>query len=107
MSSETSVSSFNMSSAIISGMNVPGQTEILYTPEARGWSDGHTYSWTVRHQPSLNSLSVSVMEDDQPLWSHQWDKNFAQPQHIGQVGVYTHSQPARFFNMTVQPLCIV
>ena len=72
----------------------------------RGWSDGHTYSWTVRHQPSLNSLSVSVMEDDQPLWSHQWDKNFAQPQHVGQVGVYTHSQPARFFNMTVQPLCI-
>ena len=107
MSSESATSSFNMSSAIISGMNVPGQTEILYIPEAKGWSDGHIYFWTVRHQPSLNSLSVSFIEDDQPLWSHQWDKNFAQPQHIGQVGVYTYSQPARFFNLKVQPLCIV
>ena len=104
--SETAKTTFDLRSAIISGADVPGQTEVLHWPGVKGWREESVYSWTVRHQPSLSSLAISVDRDGDLLWGHQWPHTFTQPRHLGQVGVFTHSQRARFYNLTVQPLCL-
>ena len=106
VNSESAASSFNMTQAILGGVTVPGQTEVLYRPDIKGWQEDSVYSWTVRHQPSLSSLAISVDRDGELLWGHHWPHTFTQPRHLGQVGVFTHSQRARFYNLTVQPLCL-
>ena len=60
----------------------------------------------IRHRPSLNSLSITVDQDGEQLWTQEWDTTFTQPRARGRVGVFTHSQPASFYNLTVQPLCL-
>ena len=105
VSSETSTSSFNMTHAILLGIDVTGQTEVLHRPGEKGWNLNSTYSWTVRHQPSLNSLSISMDKDGATLWSHSWVRTFTESRHLGRVGVFTHSQTSRFYNLTVKSLC--
>ena len=106
MESETASSSYDMSAAILSGVDVDDQTKVLHQVEDQfGWKAGVAYTWTVRHQPSLNSLTVRVFEDEKLLWEAIWDKDFPGSQHVGKLGVWTHSQSARFFDMSVKPLC--
>ena len=106
MESKSAASSFNMTQAILGGVTVPGQTEVLYRPDIKGWREESVYSWTVRHQPSLSSLAISVDRDGDLLWGHQWPHTFTQPRSTGRVGVFADSQPTRFYNLTVQPLCL-
>ena len=106
MESESAASSFNMTQAILGGVTVPGQTEVLYRPGVKGWRENSTYSWTVRHQPSISSLAISVDRDGDLLWGNQWVHTFTQPRSMGRVGVFADSQPTRFYNLTVQPLCL-
>ena len=106
INSETATTTYDLYSAIMSGVTVAGQTEVLYRPGVKGWQEDSVYSWTVRHQPSLSSLAISVDRDGELLWGHHWPHTFTQPRHLGQVGVFTHSQRARFYNLTVQPLCL-
>ena len=106
MESESAASSFNMTQAILGGVTVPGQTEVLYRPDIKGWREESVYSWTVRHQPSISSLAISVDRDGDLLWGNQWVHTFTQPRSIGRVGVFADSQPTRFYNLTVQQLCL-
>ena len=104
--SETAASSYDMSAAILSGKDVDDQTKVLHRVEDQfGWKAGVAYTWSVRHQPSLNSLTVRVFEAEKLLWEATWDKDFPGSQHVGKLGVWTHSQEARFFDLSVKPLC--
>ena len=112
--SETANESSNMTLAIVNGDSVPGQTEVVFKPEgAEGFLfKGTVYSWTIRYQPSLYSLSITIEQgtgagDPVQTWTQQWDKTFIHHQHVGRVGVYTFSQPTRFYDMKVKPLCSV
>ena len=107
VSSETSTSSSEMMRAIYSGVDVPGQTSILYRPEIKGWNKDHAYSWSLKYEPSKNSLLVSVYQDDTQLWNSIWDKTFDEEKVEGKVGVFTDSQPTRFYDMNVKSLCSV
>ena len=100
VSSNTSLTSFNMSLALLSGEDVAGQTEVLHRPGVRGWPPSG-YSWSLRHAPSSGSLAITVEEAGQEVWSLHSDW-FADT--LGRVGVYTHSQPAKFSNLTVKQL---
>ena len=104
--SESAASSFNMTQAILGGVTVAGQTEVLYRPGVKGWQEDSVYSWTVRHQPSLSSLAISVARDGELLWGNEWVHTFTQPRSMGRVGVFADSQPTRFYNLTVQPFCL-
>ena len=44
-------------------------------------------------------------EADNILWEINWDKDFSGSQQIGKLGVWTHSQSARFFDLSVKSLC--
>ena len=99
MSSQTSDHSFAMSSALLSGEDVPGQTEVVHRPGARGWSPSG-YSWTLSHAPSSGSLALTLEDEGGLVWAQQW-QNFTGTPQLGRVGVYTHSQPARFYSMQV------
>ena len=104
--SETAITTFDLRTAIISGADVPGQTEVQHRPGVKGWQEDSVYSWTVRHQPSLSSLAISVDRDGELLWGNEWVHTFTQPRSMGRVGVFADSQPTRFYNLTVQPLCL-
>ena len=104
--SDTATTTFDMRDAILQGVDIMGHTEVLHRPNVKGWVEESEYSWTVRHQPSLNTLAISVDKDGELLWSHEWDRIFTQPKHLGKVGVFTDSQATRFYNLTVQPLCL-
>ena len=47
--SETATTTYDMLEAIKLGITVPGQTEVLYRPDIKGWHEDSTYSWTVRY----------------------------------------------------------
>ena len=100
VSSDTSITSFNMSLALLSGEDVAGQTEVLHRPGVRGWSPSG-YSWSLTIVPSTSSIDILVEEAGQEVWSLHSDW-FADT--LGRVGVYTHSQPAHFSNLTVKQL---
>ena len=100
VSSDTSITSFNMSLALLSGEDVAGQTEVLHRPGPRGWSPSG-YSWTLTISPSTSSIDILVEEAGQEVWSLHSDW-FADT--LGRVGVYTHSQPAKYSNLTVKQL---
>ena len=103
VSSDTSITSFNMSLALLSGEDVAGQTEVLHRPGPRGWPPSG-YSWSLRHAPSSGSLAITVEGAGQEVWAQRWDTTL--PSTQGRLGVYTHSQPARFYNLTVQQICV-
>ena len=106
VASDTATTTYDMHQAITSGDDVPGQTEVLYRPDIKGWQEDSVYSWTVRHQPSLSSLAISVARDGELLWGNEWVHTFTQPRSTGRVGVFADSQPTRFYNLTVQPFCL-
>ena len=104
--SETSTSSFDMTAAILSGLDVENQTKVLHRVEDQfGWKAGVVYTWSVVHQPTLNSLTVQVFEADDLLWEVSWDKDFPGSQQVGKLGVWTLSQSARFFDSSVKSKC--
>ena len=88
VSSNTSMTSFNMSLALLSGEDVAGQTEVLHRPGVRGWSPSG-YSWSLRHAPSSGSLAITVEGAGQEVWAQRWDTSL--PSTQGRLGVYTHS----------------
>ena len=96
-----------MVKAIMSGEDTPGQTKVLYRSAVKGWHEDSIYSMTIKHQPSINSLDVTVEKDGGELWSQQWDKTFDQKRILGKVGVFAESQYVRFYDSTIQPFCIV
>ena len=105
--SETSVNSFDLARAIRSGVDVPEQTEILYRSEIKGWELDSIHSWTVTHRQSLNSLDLILEKNGELLWSHQWEKTFNEPKAPGKVGLFADSQNVKFFDLTIQNLCII
>ena len=105
--SNSSVNSFDMVRAIRSGVDVPGQTKVLYRSQIRGYSKAANYSWTVAYRQSLNSLDIIIEKEGAELWSHQWEKSFNEPRALGRTGLFAYSQPARFFDLSVQSLCII
>ena len=107
VASDTATKSNEMMSAIISGVNTPGQTEVLYRSDIKGWNNDSVYTLSINYQPSINSLALSVIKDGSNLWSQSWDKTFIQPKTIGKIGVFTHSQEVRFFDSSIQELCII
>ena len=49
-----------MSAALLSGEDVPGQTEVVHRAGVRGWSPSG-YSWTLSHAPSSGSLEHPLL----------------------------------------------
>ena len=49
VNSETATTTYDLYSAIMSGADVAGQTEVLYRPGVKGWHEDSVYSWTVRY----------------------------------------------------------
>ena len=96
-----------MMMAIIFGEDTPGQTEVLYRSDVKGWHMDSIYTLSINYQPSINSLALSMMKDGTDLWSQTWDKTFTQPKIIGKIGVFAHSQEIRLFDSTVQQLCVI
>ena len=96
-----------MMKAIISGEDTPGQTKVLYRSEIKGWNTDSIYTVRINFQPSINSLDLAVKKDGSDLWSQTWDKTFSQPKTIGKVGVFSHSQVARFFDSSIQEMCVI
>ena len=107
VASETANQSNEMMKAIMSGEDTPGQTEVLYRSDIKGWHEDSIYFMSINYQPSINTLDIMVKKDGQDLWSTQWDKTFFQPKTIGKVGMFTHSQYVRFFDSTIQQKCII
>ena len=57
---------------------------------------------------SVNTKDAQAREvTDMPteFFTIEWNKDFTGPQKVGKVGVWTHSQSARFFYMDVKTLC--
>ena len=96
-----------MMDAILRGESVEDHTEILFQSDVKGWNMNSTYSWNINHRPTINSLSLEVKEDNKVLFSNEWDKDFDGDKHLGKLGVFTHSQVTRFFDMSVKPLCTI
>ena len=107
VASETATQSNDMMMAIISGEDTPGQTEVLYRSNIKGWNTDKHYTMNIIYQPSINSLSLAVKKDGSDLWSQEWDKTFLQKKTIGKVGFFTHSQEVRFYDSTIQDKCII
>lgn len=105
--SVTGTASINMTSAIISGVDVPGQTKVIQRSSEKGWAKGSSYSWTLTYKPSLKSATITIEKDSEQLLSFDWDKTFDEPRRIGRVGVYAYSQPSRFYDLSVKTLCLL
>merc|ERR1712110_201493 len=103
--SETGLTSYNMTAAILSGVDVAGQTKVVYRPEVSGWNRDKVYSWRVRYQPTLKDLEISVMEDEVELWTKTWQNDFQEELYTGKLGLFQHSQPTRFFDLAFTELC--
>ena len=94
-----------MTAAILSGVDVEGQTKVVYRPGGKGWNRDKVCSWRVRYQPTLKYLEISVMEDQVELWSKTWQNDFPDELYTGKLGLFQHSQPTRFFNLSFTELC--
>ena len=103
--SETGKTSVNMTAAILSGLDVDGQTKVVYRPGVKGWNKDKVYSWRVRYQPTLKYLMITVMEDEVQLWTKTWQNDFPHELYTGKLGLFQDSQPTRFFNLTLTELC--
>ena len=103
--SETGKTSNNMTAAIRSGVDVEGQTKVMYKPGVKEWNKGKVYSWTVKYQPTLKYLMISVMEDQMELWTKEWKNDFQHELYTGKLGLFQDSQRTRFFNLAVTELC--
>ena len=103
--SETGKSSVNMTAAILSGVDVEGQTKVIHKPGVKGWYMDKVYSWTVKYQPTLKYLMISVMEDQRKLWTKEWKNDFQHELYTGKLGLFQDSQPSRFFNVSLTELC--
>ena len=103
--SETGKTSFNMTQAILSGVDVEGQTQVVFRPGVKGWYQDKVYSWRVRYQPTLKYLMITVMEDQVELWTKTWQNDFPHELYTGKLGLFQDSQPTRFFNLTLTELC--
>ena len=106
VASETAASTDAMMTAIFSGEDVPGQTQVLLRPSDQGWLAGNTYSWSLIYRPTDNFLNLEMFENTEMLWSHQWKSDFPSTYNLGKIGVFAQSQPARFFNLNVTSLCL-
>ena len=107
VASETATKTFDMIEAILSGENTPGQTEVLYRSDIKGWHEDSIYSMSINYQPSINTLEIMVKKDGQDLWSKLWDKTFFQSKTIGKVGMFTCSQQTRFYDSTIKEECVI
>ena len=96
-----------MITAILLGVDVEDQTEILYRSDVKGWNLDHTYSWTFSYRPTINSLSLTIKENEETIMSNVWDGDFDGEKVVGKVGMFTHSQGARFYDLSVKPLCTI
>ena len=96
-----------MISAILLGVDVEEQTEILYQSDLKGWNFNSTYSWTFSYRPTINYLSLTIEEDRNAIISNVWDGDFDGEKASGKVGMFTHSQGARFYDLSVKPLCTI
>ena len=96
-----------MTSAILSGVDVPGQTKVIQRSSEKGWSKGGSYSWTLSYRPSLKSANITIEKDSEQLLSFDWDKTFDEPRSIGRVGVFANSQPSRFYDLSIKPLYLL
>ena len=103
--SETGKTSYNMTAAIISGVDVEGQAKVVYRPGVKGWNRDLVYSWRVRYQPTLKYLMITVMEDGVELWTNTWQNDFQHELYTGKLGLFQDSQPTRFFNLSLTELC--
>merc|ERR1712157_599239 len=107
MGSESATETQDMMNAILSGEDTPGQTEVLYRSDIKGWHEDSIYSMSINYQPSINTLEIMVKKDGQDLWSKLWDKTFVQSKTIGKVGMFACSQSVRFYDATIQEKCVV
>ena len=107
VASESAAETKDMMNAILSGEDTPGQTEVLYRSDIKGWHEDSIYSTSINYQPSINTLEIMVEKDGQDLWSKLWDKTFDQSKTIGKVGMFAMSQPVRFYDSTIQEKCVV
>ena len=107
VASDTGSKTDDMMLAILSGEDIPGQTEVLYRSDIKGWHEDSIYTMKINYQPSLNSLEIAAKKDGQDLWSKQWDKSFSEEKTIGKVGMFACSQHVRFFDSTIQEKCII
>merc|ERR1712110_1284687 len=103
--SETGPTSYNMTAAILSGVDVEGQTKVVYRPGVKGWNRDKVYSWRVRYQPTLKDLEISVMQDQVELWTKTWKNELQEELYTGKLGLFQHSQPTRFFDLAFTELC--
>ena len=103
--SETGKTSYNMTAAILSGVDVEGQTKVVFRPGVKGWNKDKVYSWRVKYQPTLKYLMITVMEDEVELWTNTWQNDFQHELYTGKLGLFRDSQATRFFNLTLTELC--
>ena len=99
----TGTASINMTSAIISGVDVPGQTKVIQRSSEKGWAKGSSYSWTLTYKPSLKSATITIEQ----LLSFDLDKTFDEPISSGRLGVFANSQPSRFYDLSIKPLYLL
>ena len=52
-----------------------------------------------------DALAEDVTDIPTESFTVEWNKDFTGPQKVGKVGVWTHSQSARFSDMSVKSLC--
>merc|ERR1711953_475357 len=98
LESETGNTGWDVTHAIRYGAD-NGHAKVVYRPGVKGWYTYKAYTWTVKYQPTLKYLMISVMEDGEELWTKTWQNDFEHELYTGKVGVFQDSQPARFFNM--------
>ena len=87
--------------AITSEESVEGQTTVLYKDPAKGSKRGMNNTLTVQLSPAFRSRHIQCQEDDDLKWTFNLeDSADLETMARGQFGLFTVSQPTRFFDLS-------